>query len=436
MVMKFADYKQYLSPVLVKNTDLVIEKAHGLYMTDVNGDEYLDIVQGIAVNVFGHTPEKVVKAIQDQAAAIIHGSFNLANYPSTLTLAKRLAEKAPGEGDKKLTSIFFTNGGAEANDSAIKMARCATGRPLIIAMTGSFHGRTIGTTTVTGSNSHYREAYEPLMGGVYFTPYPQRILCPKEIAADDLEARADYCLWMLENTLKFLAPAKEVAAIIMEPVQGEGGYVVPHKKFVQGVRKICDDNGILLIFDEIQSGYGRTGKMWASEHFDVVPDVMTLGKAIGGGLPMSAVLSTPTLMNKWNIGTHGTTFGGNPVCAAAGNAVLDLMEETNVVENAAKMGEYLQEKLRELQKKYPVMADVRGVGLMTAVEFCKPGTFEPDAEALHAVQQYLLKEEKVLTTGCGVNHNGFRFITPLSVTEEELDLILGKFEKAVAAYKA
>lgn len=436
MTMKFEDYQQYLSPVFVKSTHLVVGEGHGLYLKDVNGVEYLDMVQGIAVNVAGHTPEKVVNAIKDQAEKLIHASFNLVNYPSTLKLAKRLAEKAPGKGDKKLTSLFFSNGGAEANDSAIKLARCATGRQLIIAMTGSFHGRTVGTTSITGSNSHYREAYEPLMGGVYFTPFPQRILCPDSIANEDLEGRADYCLWQLENLLKFLAPAKEVAAIIMEPIQGEGGYVAPHPKFLKGVREICDKHGILLIFDEIQSGFGRTGKMWASEHFDVVPDIMTTGKAIAGGLPMSCCWSTPEIMAKWNVGTHGTTFGGNPVCAAAGNAVLDLMEEEDLISNSAVMGDYLQKQLKEMMKRHASIADVRGIGLMTAAEFCKPGTFEPDAAMRNNVVKYLLEEEHMLTTGCGVNGNGFRFIMPLNIKKEEVDLCLEKFERAVAACEA
>lgn len=436
MTMKFEDYQQYLSPVFVKSSHLVAGEGHGLYITDVNGVEYLDMIQGIAVNVAGHTNEKIVKAIQDQAGKLIHASFNHVNYPTTLELARRLAEVAPGEGDKKLTSLFFSNGGAEANDSAIKLARCATGRPLIIACQGSFHGRTVGTTAITGSNSHYREAYEPLMGGVYFTPFPQRILCPDSIANEDLEGRADYCLWMLNNLLKFLAPAQEVAAIIMEPIQGEGGYVAPHPKFLKGVREICDKHGILLIFDEIQSGFGRTGKMWASQHYDVVPDIMTTGKAIAGGLPMSCCWSTPEIMAKWNKGTHGTTFGGNPVCAAAGLAVLDLLQEENLIENCKVQGEYLQAQLKEMQKRHPVIADIRGIALMTAAEFCKPGTFEPDAAALQFIAKYLREEEHMLTTGCGVNGNGFRFIMPLNIKKEEVDLCLEKFEKAVAAYEA
>lgn len=436
MTMKFEDYQQYLSPVFVKSSHLVAGEGHGLYITDVNGVEYLDMIQGIAVNVAGHTNEKIVKAIQDQAGKLIHASFNHVNYPTTLELAKRLAAVAPGEGEKKLTSLFFSNGGAEANDSAIKLARCATGRPLIIACQGSFHGRTVGTTAITGSNSHYREAYEPLMGGVYFTPFPQRILCPDSIANEDLEGRADYCLWMLNNLLKFLAPAQEVAAIIMEPIQGEGGYVAPHPKFLKGVREICDKHGILLIFDEIQSGFGRTGKMWASQHYDVVPDIMTTGKAIAGGLPMSCCWSTPAIMEKWNKGTHGTTFGGNPVCAAAGLAVLDLLEEENLIENCRVQGEYLQAQLKEMQKRHPVIADIRGIALMTAAEFCKPGTFEPDAAALQFISKYLREEEHMLTTGCGVNGNGFRFIMPLNIKKEEVDLCLEKFEKAVAAYEA
>lgn len=412
MPMKFEDYKQYLSPVFYKQTNLVAKSASGCYLTDVNGDKYLDFVQGIAVNAMGHNFPPIVKAIQEQAGQLVNASFNLVNYESTLTLAKELAQVTPDG----LTSIFFTNGGAEATDSALKLAMSYTGRSAVIAFMGSFHGRTVGATSITGSNSKYRKHYNPLMGNVYFSPYPGKDLCPEGMPAED---RADYCLWELDRLLRYIVYPEDVACIYMEPVMGEGGYVVPDKKFVQGVAKICKEHGILLIFDEIQCGYGRTGKMWASQHFDVIPDIMTVGKAIAGGLPMSAVISTPEIMDKWPIGTHGTTFGGNPVAAAAGCVVLDQFKDGTLLKNVNEMGTYLKEKLNLLMKKYPCISDVRGVGLMVAIEFShEDGSPAPDIWT--DVKSRMLKRH-MLTLNCGVHGNGMRFATPLNVKKEEID---------------
>ncbi|MCD8324357.1 MAG: aspartate aminotransferase family protein [Clostridiales bacterium] len=420
--MKFEDYKQYLSPVFYKQTDLVARSARGCYVTDVNGEKYLDFVQGIAVNALGHNDPSVVKAIQDQAANLVNASFNLVNYESTLTLAKNLSEIAPGN----LSSIFFSNGGAEATDSALKLAMSYTGRSAVIAFMGSFHGRTVGATSITGSNAKYRKHYNPLMGNVYFSPYPSKDLCPAGMGEEE---RAEYCLWELERLLKYIVWPEDVACIYMEPIMGEGGYVVPSKTFVQGVSKICKEHGILLIFDEIQCGYGRTGKMWASQHFDVVPDIMTVGKAIAGGLPMSAVISTPEIMEKWPIGTHGTTFGGNPVAAAAGCAVMEAFQDGTLLENVNKMGAYLRGKLEILQSKYACITDVRGIGLMIAIEFShEDGSPAPDIWA--TVKANCLKRH-MLTLNCGVYGNGMRFATPLNVTEKEIDEGLEILEQSI-----
>lgn len=422
-VMKFEDYKQYLNPVFAKQTDLVAKKARGCYLWDVNGEKYLDFVQGIAVNALGHNYPPIVEAIKAQADDLIDASFNLVNYESTLTLAKKLAGVTP-EG---LTSIFFTNGGAEATDSALKMAMAYTNRSSVIAFMGSFHGRTCGATSITGSNSKYRRHYAGLMGSVYFTPYLGRDLCPPEIAPDK---RGEYALFELKKLLRYIVSPDDVACIYMEPVMGEGGYVVPPKEFVQEVRKICDEYGILLIFDEIQAGYGRTGKMWASQHFDVVPDIMTVGKAIAGGLPMSACITRPDIAERWPVGTHGTTFGGNPVAAAAGCVVLDQYEDGTLLKNVNEMGAYLMEKLKAVQKKYPVVYDVRGVGLMIAIEFChEDGT--PAPEIWQKVKAGCFKRH-MLTLNCGVHGNGMRFATPLNVTKEEIDEGVGIVEASIA----
>ncbi len=421
-MIKFDDYKQFLSPALAKTTDLVMVSGKGCYLTDINGGQYLDFVQGIAVNALGHCHPRVVEAVKAQADKLLTASFNLVNFKPTLELAKRIAEVAPG----KLGTAFFSNGGAEATDGAIKLAKAYTKRPSIIAFKGSFHGRTIGATAVTGSNSKYRKYYEPHMGGVYFATYPGKDLCPKGF---DEHQRAEYCLNDIKALFQYVVAPETVAAVIMEPLQGEGGYIVPTKEFVQGVRELCDKYGILLIFDEIQSGFGRTGKMFASENFEVVPDIMTLGKAIAGGLPMSAIVSTPEIMEEWHPGMHGTTFGGNPVAAAAALAVLDEFNASGILENCVKQGAYLKSRLLELKGKYPCISDVRGLGLMLAVEYShEDGSPAPDI--WDKVKRSCL-EQKMLTLNCGVYGNGMRFATPLNVTKEDLDKGLAIFENAL-----
>lgn len=410
--MNFEDYQPYLSPALAKATDLIMESGEGSYLTDSHGDRYLDFVQGIAVNALGHCHPSVVEAITRQVEKLITASFNLVNYPTTLALAKRLAGVTPGQ----LNSAFFSNGGAEAIDGALKLAKAFTKRPAIIAFEGSFHGRTFGALSVTGSNAKYRKYYEPLVGSVYFSPYPSKDLCPNGF---DEDQRTAYCLDQLDRLFDYLVAPDQVAAIIMEPVQGEGGYVVPQKNFVQGIRNRCDQHGILLIMDEIQSGYGRTGKMFASEHFGVVPDIMTVGKAIAGGLPMSAVLSTPEIMAEWHPGMHGTTFGGNPVCAAAALAVLDEFQRTHLLDYVNEIGKYLKNQLEDLQKKYNCITDVRGLGLMLAIEFSHQDG-SPAGDLLSKVQEGCL-ENRLLTLGCGVHGNGMRFATSLNVKQEEID---------------
>ena len=363
-----------------------------------------------------------MKAICAQTEKLITGSFNLVNYPSTLGFAKELSKVTPGD----LDVIFFSNGGAEANDGALKLARNFTHRPGIIAFRGSFHGRTIGAASITGSNSKYRKNQEPLLPSVYFAPYPTCYRCPYNTTEDKCSLD---CLQELQRTFDYLIAPENVAAVIMEPVMGEGGYVVPPTRYVQKLRELCTKHGILLIFDEIQSGFARTGKMFASEHFDVKPDIMTLGKAIAGGLPMSAIVSTKEIMDSWKPGMHGTTFGGHPVCTAAGLAVLKVMKEEKILENVNTQGDYLRTRLLDMQKKYPVMGDVRGLGLMMAVEFVNPDK-SPSAEILNKVKEYCL-QHGLLTLSCGVYGNGFRFATPLNIKREELDKGLSIFEDAL-----
>lgn len=422
-MIRYEDYAKFFSPVLSKSSDVVAVEGKGCYIKDVKGDVYLDFVQGIAVNALGHCFPPIVEAICRQARKLVNASFNMVSYESTLRLAERLAAAAPGN----LGSILFSNGGAEATDGALKLAKVYTKRPAIIAFMGSFHGRTIGAASITASSAKYRKYAEPLMGSVYFSPYPSRDLCPKGL---DAQARGQYCLDELNRLLKYVVAPEMVAAIYMEPVQGEGGYVVPPENFVKGVRKLCDEHHILLIMDEIQAGYGRTGKMWAGQNFNVTPDIMTVGKAIAGGLPMSAVISTPEIMSEWKPGMHGTTFGGNPVAAAAANAVLDQFEDGTLLENVNTMGEYLRSELKKLQADYPIIYDVRGLGLMTAIEFSYADG-SPAPEVWEKVRKRCL-ELKLLTLSCGVNNNGMRFATPLNVKKEEIDQGLSILRQALS----
>lgn len=422
-MIRYEDYAKFFSPVLSKSSDVVAVEGKGCYIKDVKGDVYLDFVQGIAVNALGHCFPPIVEAICRQARKLVNASFNMVSYESTLRLAERLAAVAPGN----LGSILFSNGGAEATDGALKLAKVYTKRPAIIAFMGSFHGRTIGAASITASSAKYRKYAEPLMGSVYFSPYPSRDLCPKGL---DAQARGQYCLDELNRLLKYVVAPEMVAAIYMEPVQGEGGYVVPPENFVKGVRKLCDEHHILLIMDEIQAGYGRTGKMWAGQNFNVTPDIMTVGKAIAGGLPMSAVISTPEIMSEWKPGMHGTTFGGNPVAAAAANAVLDQFEDGTLLENVNTMGEYLRSELKKLQADYPIIYDVRGLGLMTAIEFSYADG-SPAPEVWEKVRKRCL-ELKLLTLSCGVNNNGMRFATPLNVKKEEIDQGLSILRQALS----
>jgi 4-aminobutyrate aminotransferase len=419
----FKDFEEYLSPAVSKATDVVAERASGQYLWDVNGKKYIDWVQGIAVNALGHAYPSVVAAAREQIGKLMTASFNVVSYPSTLELAKRIAEIAPGD----LDSVLFSNGGAEATDGAIKLARVATGRPAVIAFKGSFHGRTMGAISITASNAFYRKGLEPMMGGVYFAPYPSKDLCPDGY---DAKQRADWCLGEIEKLFKYVVVPEEVACFYVEPVQGEGGYVVPDPSFLQGLRDMATKYGIMLIFDEIQSGYGRTGKMFAGQHSGVVPDIMTMGKAIAGGLPMSAVISTREIMDKWRPGMHGTTFGANPVAGATGLAVLDEFEKQHIVENSATVGAYFKSKLLALQQRYAFIADVRGLGMMLAIEF---GEYhgKSGAEVFHEVSEKALAEGLILL-GCGADHDSMRFAAPLNSTEADIDEGLAIFEHVLS----
>lgn len=411
-----------MPPVVKRATTMGVTKGEGCYLCSEDGRKILDFASGVAVCNLGHNHPKVVEAAEKQMKELIHGGHNVVYYESYVRLAERLVELTGGD-----TMVYFSNSGAEANEGAIKFAKYVTKRPGIIAFRGSFHGRTLATTSLTSSSSAYRKNYEGLLPSVYFAEYPYLYRTPYEMK--DGKCPKEY-FEQFENIFHTLIDPSMVAAIMMEPVQGEGGYIVPDKEFVQYVREICDKYGILLIFDEVQSGMGRTGKLFAYEHFGVKPDILTSAKGIANGFPLSAVIGKKEIMEQWPAGAHGGTFGGNPVACAAANAVLDELTDGGMLDNAAKMGDYFKEKLFALQKKYPsVIGDVRGLGLMLAMEMVHPDK-TPDADITTAIRTKAL-EKGLLLLGCGTNHNIVRFIAPTIVTEKEIDIAINIIDECL-----
>ena len=393
-------------------TRLGITDSQGCYLKTEDGTWMLDFASGVAVNNLGCKNARVTAAIQKQLETMIHVGHNVVYNESYVELAEKLVELTGGD-----TKVYFSNSGAEANEGALKLAKYVTRRPGVISFKNSFHGRTLATVSVTGSNSAYRKYYEPLLPSVYWADYANCYRCPfgKEKGSCQME-----CLQQFDTIFqKFIDPSC-VAAILVEPVQGEGGYIAPPKAFLQGLRDICDTHGILLIFDEVQTGIGRTGELYAFQTFGVKPDILTSAKALGGGIPLSAVIAKKELMDQWPAGAHGGTFGGNPLACAAGLETLKVIEEEGLLAHCRKMGSYFKEKLGKLQKSYPaVIGDVRGVGLMLAMELVKEGK-KPNTELTAHIREKALEKHLILLN-CGADHNVIRFIAPLTVTEKEID---------------
>ena len=413
-----------ISPVWSRITPIVAERAEGAYVYDQDGTRYLDFTSGIGVTNTGHCHPKVVQAIQEQAAKLLHGQANIIFHPPLLKLAEELLTIVP----QGLDSFFFSNSGAEAVEGAVKLARHATGRPNIIVFQGSFHGRTALTMALTTSKTIYRAGYQPLPAGAFVAPYPYAYRYGW--SAEETEA---FCLQELKLLLKSQTAPFETAAILVEPVLGEGGYVVPTPGFLEGLRCICDEHDILLIADEIQSGFGRTGKWFAIEHFGVEPDIMTMAKGLASGLPLSGIAARRELMERWIPGSHGGTYGGNAVACAAAVATIRVIQEEGLLENAQRMGALLMERLRSLQaefgKRSGVIGDVRGLGLMVGAEFtAADGT--PAKDLAKTVVKGCLKRHLLLLT-CGPWDNTVRWIPPLVVTQEQIEEALAAFKQAI-----
>jgi 4-aminobutyrate aminotransferase len=415
--------KDVLTSALVMHTGIVAKKAGGIYVEDLNGRRYMDFTSGLATVNIGHNHPGVVEAIKRQAEDFIHSGC-IFYYEPLIMLAEKLRQVTP----PGIDMFFFSNSGAEAVEGAMKLARYSTGRQGVIAFTGGFHGRTFGAMSLTTSSIRYRRMYHPLVPSVYHSPYPYCFRCffgqrPGACSMD--------CYTYLERLFKHLIPPEEVACIIVEPVLGEGGYVVPPEEFLGRLRTLCDRWNILLVLDEVQAGMGRTGKWFASEHFGVVPDIMTVAKGIASGMPLSAVAAKKEIMEKWPKGAHGTTFGGNPVSCAAAVATIEIIEKEGLLTQAVRTGGHAVKRLKSIQERYPAIGDVRGLGLMIGIEFVTPAG-EPDTLGLNKVIRDCIEKGLVLLE-CGVDKNIIRLAPPMVVKEEEIDTGLDIFEGALKA---
>jgi len=410
----------HMSPVWSHIFPIEAEHAEGCIIYGLDGKEYLDFTCGIGVTNTGHCHPKVVEAIRAQAGLFLHAQANIVVHQPMLELIAELRTIV----HPSMDGFFFSNSGAEAVEGAVKLARAATGKPNIIVFSGSFHGRTSGTMALTTSKTIYRSGFQPLPAGVFVAPYPYAY----KLGLSEAQT-VEYCLNALEELLLSQTSPAETAAVLIEPVLGEGGYVVPPAAFLKGLRELCDRNGLLLILDEVQSGFGRTGKWFAQEHFGVVPDIMTVAKGIASGLPLSGVFSRLDLMKKWQTGSHGGTYGGNAIACAAGVATIQAIRDEGMLENANRRGVQLVTGLRKLQEQYPLIGDVRGLGLMVGTEFSVGK--KPAEKSLVKTIVHGCEERGLLLLTCGTYDNVIRWIPPLVVSEAQIAEALGVFEKAL-----
>jgi 4-aminobutyrate aminotransferase len=414
--------RENISPVWSRGADLYVEKGEGSYLYTTDGRQLLDFTCGIGVTNTGHCHPRVVRAVQEQAALLLHGQANIVIHGPMLDLIGELKTVFPDY----LDGFFFSNSGAESVEGAVKLARMATDRTNIIVFQGSFHGRTVGTMSLTTSKTIYRAGYQPLMPGVFVAPYPYAYRY-----GWDPETTSQWCLEELELLLKTQTAPEETAAILVEPVLGEGGYVVPPASFIKGLREIASRHGILLIADEVQSGFGRTGEWFGFNHFEMQPDIVTIAKGLASGLPLSGVVAPLELMEKWIPGSHGGTYGGNVVAAAAAVATVQVIREENLLDNAKQRGVQLETGLRKLQEDFPILGDVRGLGLMIGAEF-RDENHHPVKDFAKQVARNSLDSGLMLLT-CGPWDNTVRFIPPLTVSEDEITTALEIVGEAIIA---
>lgn len=413
---------ELLSPAYSRYSDLVVDRASGSYLHTVDGREVLDLGCGIGVTNLGHCHPEVVAAVHDQVDRLWHTSVTTLNVTMIETAAALVDVAPPG-----LDQVFLNNSGAEAVEAALKLARKATGRTEFIAFTGSFHGRTYGALSLTASKAKYRAGVGPILPGIHHVTYPHCFRTCSHPPDDMCPLAAGEEILRLFDTR--VAP-ETVAAIVVEPFQGEGGFVIPPRAFLPRLRQLCDEHGILLIADEVQSGFARTGRMWAVDHTDTVPDIMCVAKAFGNGLPIAGILARPAVMGAWHPGDHGTTYGGNPIACAAAGAVIRTITRDRLDDRAARLGSRALERIRTWMGKVPTLGDVRGAGLWIGLEFMRGRV--PAADVAQHVQQRALADNVLLLT-CGTDGNVIRLMPPLTIAETDLDRALDVLERCLTA---
>jgi len=414
----------HVSDVWFRVTDLEVASGQGCVITTTAGEDYLDFTSGIAVTSTGHCHPQVVAAIAEQAGRFIHAQVNIYRHDLLERLGARLAEVCP----EPIDTFFFANSGSEATEGAVKLAKQVTGRPNIIVFTGSFHGRTHLTMAMTTSKTAYRAGHGPLPSGIFVAPYPSAL-----DHGGDAEAASAACLAHVRHLLASQTAPAETAAVVIEPVLGEGGYIPAPGSFLRGLAELCAEHGILFVADEVQTGFGRTGKMFAVQHHGVRPDVVVLAKGLGSGFPISAIGASAELMARWPRGSHGGTYGGNPIGCAAALATIDVLTAPGFLDGVAARGRQLGDGLEEMAQGDPGVAEVRALGLMVAVEFRHPETGIPDTARVSAVLGHCLTEGHLILMSAGTYSQTVRFMPPLVVSEAEIDDGLAVFEKALEA---
>lgn len=415
--------KGKLSPRLKQSTGVTAMRGEGAYVIDPDGNRYLDFTSGIGVTSTGHCHPKVVEAVRKQAGELIHGQYTTVKHPRIMELSERLGAKMPGPID----SLFYASAGTEAIEAAVRLCKQATGRTNLIVFQGGFHGRTTGSLSMTTSSVGLRAGLQPLMSGVFVAPFPHA-----HRWGWDEKTATDFCLRELDYMLKSRCAPVETAAMFVEPVQGEGGYIPATTEFLEGLRERCNEHGILLVLDEVQAGYGRTGKFWGHEHFGIQPDVVVTAKGLASGFPLSGFGASTELMEKAWPGSQGGTYGGNAVACAAALATLDVIEEEGLVENAAKLGEHLRSALEEVKGRHDAISDVRGKGLLLGTEIVDAGGKPDGARVLKILAE--MEKRGVLNLKCGpFGGEVVRWLPPLIVTKEQIDQAVEAFDQALKA---
>lgn len=416
-------HNDVLAPVIAFNTTVHAETASGLWITDPDGNRWADFACGTAVTNLGHNHPAVVSAARNQLDKLVHSGM-IFHYESIVAAAEKLREITPPAIEK----FAFANSGAESVEGAVKLAKYTTGRQGVVTFRGGFHGRTMGSVSYTTSNAKYRDGYHPVLGSVFVAPFPHPYRWGMSV-----EDAIDLSLHELKMMFKHVVSPKNIAAFLVEPVQGEGGYYPAPPRFLSELRRLSNEYGILLVYDEVQTGFGRTAEWFATDHYDAKPDIMAFGKGIANGFPLSAYGASAELIDSWPVGAHGTTYGGNPIASAAAGAVMDTTGD--LLPHARELSEHAFRRYGELAERHETIGDVRGLGLMVGVEFVADSeTREPDAKAFKHIQAYAFDRELIIIE-CGPDGNVLRFIPPLITTMDELDWAIDLVDEGLTSWE-